>query len=169
MKRLPSALPALLLGLSLGLFTATARAEAVAIDGSTLDGAPLHSAALRGQVLLIVFWRTDCAPCIQRLQELRETAAGWRQQAFRLVLINQDRDRAAAQAYWATLQKTRSAAANVSSAWAGDVQLRGVELPQTQLPPSLLVDGQGNLQKTYPGRITPQAWDEIAELVLNRP
>ena len=86
----------LALGLALALVPHPALAqqpasEKPAIQGKTLTGAPFDLAALRGKVVLVLFWSTDCAVCRDKMPELRANAQGWNGKPFELVSISFDR------------------------------------------------------------------------------
>jgi peroxiredoxin len=44
-----------------------------AFDYTLLDGVPRHSAALRGQVVLVNFWATTCAICVREMPRIVAT------------------------------------------------------------------------------------------------
>ena len=59
---------------ALASFTGCTRNEAApAFDYTLLDGSKHHSAALRGQVLMLNFWATSCAVCVKEMPELAAT------------------------------------------------------------------------------------------------
>ncbi len=83
------------IGLALGMAHAPAWAlqpgDVPVLQGKTLAGAPFSLAALRGKVVLVLFWSTDCAVCRDKMPELRANAQGWRGKPFELVTISVDR------------------------------------------------------------------------------
>ena len=54
-------LPALLLALVAGL-PLSASAQPLQLSGPTLDGAAFNLQSLRGRVVMLFFWNTDCVP-----------------------------------------------------------------------------------------------------------
>ena len=71
-----SLITALLLFVSLSAFAQPA--QPARLDGNTLEGRPFSLETLRGKVVMLFFWNTDCVPCLQKMPELRANAAGWR-------------------------------------------------------------------------------------------
>jgi peroxiredoxin len=58
------------------MLTACGRVEqAPALSYTLLDGRKSDLAALRGHVVLVNFWATDCAPCVEEMPAL---VANWR-------------------------------------------------------------------------------------------
>lgn len=153
-------LTALLLFLSLN-----AAAQPARLDGNTLDGQRFSLEVLRGKVVMLFFWNTDCAPCVQKMPELRANAAGWRGKPFELVLISTDRDRNAALGYLQTLKAIEKNGPAMPALWAGDLRFAAPLSAPTAVPLTLVIDAQGKVAARHAGRIAPEAWDDVAGLI----
>jgi thiol-disulfide isomerase/thioredoxin len=66
---------------------------------SALDGRAVSLTNLRGKVVLIDFWSTTCAPCVQEMPDLKRLQAKYQMQDLELVGISLDSDRQALQRY----------------------------------------------------------------------
>lgn len=135
------------------------------LTGSTLTGQPFALDALRGKVVLLYFWQTQCVPCLQKMGELRDNAAGWRNKPFALVLINTDRNRADALAYLQTLRDTDRQRMLPMALWTGDLAYGGGLAAPTTAPVAVVIDSQGRVAARHVGRISDDAWDDIAALL----
>jgi len=153
-------LTALLLAISF-----SAKAQPALLEGNTLDGQRFSLEALRGKVVMLFFWNTDCVPCLQKMPELRANAAGWRGKPFELVLISTDRDRAAALGYLQTLKQVDRNTPGLPALWAGDLRFGGGVAVPAGVPLTLVINGQGLIQARHVGRISDEAWDEVAGLL----
>ncbi len=142
-----------------------ANAQPARLDGNTLDGQPFSLDALRGKVVMLFFWNTDCAPCIQKMPELRANAMGWRGKPFELVLISTDRDRAAALSYLQTLKQIEKGGPGMPSLWAGDLKFVAPLTAPAAVPLTLVIDAKGTIVARHAGRIAPEAWDDVAGLL----
>jgi thiol-disulfide isomerase/thioredoxin len=60
------------------------------MEGKTIDGKPFKLSMLRGKVVLVMFWSTGCAVCLDKMPELRDNYAGWNGKPFELVAVNTD-------------------------------------------------------------------------------
>lgn len=147
------------------LATLGARAEAPALQGTTLDGRPFSLPERSGRVVMVVLWRTDCPVCMNKMQELRENAAGWRGKPFDLVLLNLDRTRTDAASHDQTRRLVDSSKAPLWSLWHGDAQVPSAWAQPARLPVLMIFDGQGVLAKRHEGRVPAEAWDDVAELL----
>lgn len=147
-------------------FTLSAAAQHARLDGHTLEGQPFSLETLRGKVVMLFFWNTDCVPCLQKMPELRANAAGWRGKPFELVLVSTDRDRTAALGYLQTVKQVDRSGIPMASLWLGDLRPGGglAALP-AGVPLTLVVDAQGRIQSRHAGRISDEAWDEVASLL----
>ena len=151
---------ALLLFISL-----SAAAQPARLNGNTLDGQRFSLEALRGKVVMLFFWNTDCAPCIQKMPELRANALGWRGKPFELVLVSTDRDRAAALGYLQTLKAIEKNGPAMPALWAGDLVFGAPLAAPAAVPLTLVIDAKGAIVARHAGRIAPEAWDDVAALL----
>lgn len=136
------------------------------LEGTTLAGKPLSLAALRGKVVLVYFWSTDCAVCRSKMPELRANYDGWRGKAFQVVSVSVDARRADAVAYEQAVEQIVPLANVFPALWAGDPGFRSsIAARPRQLPLSIVVDREGRVAARYEGRIPAQAWDTIADLL----
>ncbi len=71
-----------------GLIAVQDRRAAPALSGTTLDGDPLDVTALRGEVVVLNFWASWCAPCRAEAPVLNEVATRTADQGVRFVGIN---------------------------------------------------------------------------------
>ena len=105
-------------------------------------------------------WSTACAVCRSALPELRANAAGWKDKPFALVTLNVDSQTADWMAYESLVARTAMPPPNLMSLWLG-----ANAAPQ-RLPLTLVVDAQGKVRARFEGRMAPEAWDGVAELLL---
>jgi len=155
----------LLATLLLSLAGLAAHAQPARLNGNTLDGQPFSLDALRGKVVMLFFWNTDCAPCIQKMPELRANAMGWRGKPFELVLVSTDRDRAAALGYLQTLKQIEKGGPAMPALWAGDLKFGAPLSAPATVPLTLVIDAKGAVVARHAGRIAPEAWDDVAGLL----
>jgi thiol-disulfide isomerase/thioredoxin len=157
-----------------GLFAAAgmcAQAQAApdpSLVGKTMQPAVVDLAQLKGKVVLLFFWSTDCPVCLDKLPELRRNLEGWRGKDFVIVAVSQDRSMADLQAYERVLDQIAPWNAQMKIVWRRDPAHRDNfgELP-LKTPTTMIVDRAGKVVKTVSGRVPPELWDDIAELVLN--
>lgn len=71
-----------------GLIAVADRQPAPALAGTTLDGEPLDVSDLRGQVVVLNFWASWCAPCRAEAPTLNEVAARTADDGVRFVGVN---------------------------------------------------------------------------------
>ena len=142
------------------------KGSAFALQGTTLEGQALATEKLRGKVVLVFYWSTDCAVCRSKMPELRANVAGWRGQPFELVTVSVDRHRGDAVAYAQTVSGIVPQSERMPVLWAGEAGYRdSLGARPQRLPLSLLIDTQGRVAAVYEGRIPAEAWDSIADLM----
>jgi thiol-disulfide isomerase/thioredoxin len=145
---------------------ARAAAGVAALAGNTLEGQPYDLRADAGKVVLVFFWRTDCAVCRDKMPELRLNYAAWRDKGFQLVAVNTDKSLAAVHDYQAILDRTVPAGQRFPSLWRGDSAHRDSFGSVAHAPTSFVLDRRHSVVREIGGRIPAGLWDDIAELVL---
>ena len=63
--------------------------------GKDVDGKEIRLSDFRGQVVLMVYWATWCAPCMQAISHERELVARYKGKPFTMLGINADEERSA--------------------------------------------------------------------------
>jgi peroxiredoxin len=63
---------------------------APALDARDLDGKPVRLADLKGKVVLLDFWATWCAPCLEELPRLRALYDAYHAKGFEIVGVSLD-------------------------------------------------------------------------------
>lgn len=150
-----------------------AQLKNLSISGKTLDGQAFDLAKLKGRVVFVMYWATDCAVCRDKMRELRENAKGWADKPFSLILISVDRRMSDVDSYNSIIHKSVPMKERLPQLWANDPGFRDslntVEVMKTRttatLPLSLVIDKNGQVAKRYQGRIPAEVWDDIAELL----
>lgn len=140
-------------------------AAAPRIEGKTVEGKPFRLSSLRGKVVLVLYWSTGCAVCRDKMPELRTNYEGWVDKPFELVAVSTDTRMQDVLDYEAILSRTVSTRQRFVQLWAGDSGYRDNLGPHAQLPAGYLVDKSGKIVERYLGRIPPEAWDRIADLL----
>ncbi len=130
------------------------------LAASQVNGQRFDIRALENKVTVAFFWNTDCAVCRDSLPELRANLAGWKHKPFGLLLVNVDRKVDDWRTYEALMDTTLTNAANMLS-----VRLEGQLAPGTRLPLTLLIDRNGRVLKRFEGRLAPEVWDGVADVL----
>lgn len=139
---------------------ALAIGEPFAVSAAYPNGQRFNPGVLNGTVTVAFFWNSNCAVCRDSLPELRANLAGWKTKPFSLLLVNLDRKADDWRAYEQLVGQTQMNAKGLLSVrMEGDVPA-GVRLPLT-----LLIDTKGKVLKRYEGRLAPEVWDGVADLL----
>jgi len=150
---------------------ATAQAQPAApptLVGRTMQPAAVDLQALRGKVVLVFFWSTDCPVCLDKLPELRRNLEGWRGKDFEILAVSQDRRLADLAVYEKVLDKVVPPSPQMKILWRRDSAHRDSfgDLP-VNVPTTVVIDRSGKVVKQVQGRVPVELWDDVAELVLN--
>jgi peroxiredoxin len=143
----------------------TAVPASAALRGTTLDGQAFDLAQLRDKVVLLVFWSTECAVCRDKMPELRANVKGWQGQPFEVIGVSTDRDRRELMTYQQLVNISIPASQRFTTLWRGAPGHQDSFGNAGVLPAAFLIDKQGRVVESYHGRIPPETWDRIAELL----
>lgn len=139
------------------------------LSGTTLDKKPFQLESLKGKVVLVMFWSTDCAVCRDKMPELRENIRGWADKPFELVLVNVDRSMRDVDAYNDIINASVPLKQRFTQLWTGGAgykdNLGTAQTPKNQLPVTFLIDKTGKLIERNNGRIPAAWWDVISDLL----
>jgi thiol-disulfide isomerase/thioredoxin len=162
----PSAAPA---AIPTPVVTADTSPVVPALSGTTLDKKPFQLESLKGKVVLLMFWSTDCAVCRDKMPELRENIRGWADKPFELVLVNVDRSMRDVDAYNDIINTSVPLKQRFTQLWTGGAgykdNLGTAQLSKNQLPVTFLIDKNGKLIERNNGRIPATWWDVISDLL----
>ena len=132
-----------------GLIALADRQQAPALSGTTLDGEPLDLADLKGEVVVLNFWASWCAPCRAEAPALNEVAARTAGKGVRFVGVNVKDDRAAAQAF----ERKQAVSYPSLHDQPGRLLLRFRKvIPQTP-PTTLVLDREGRVAGFFAGQV----------------
>lgn len=104
-----------------------------------------------GQVLLVNFWATWCAPCVEEMPALDRLQAAKGSERFQVIAVSQDRDGAAKAGPFMRDLGLGALALYTDADWSV-----GRALEMRGLPTTFLIDTQGRLRGRYLG---PAHWD----------
>ena len=138
---------------------------APSVEGRTIEGKAFQLASLKGKVVLVMFWSTECAVCRDKMPELRQNYEGWNGKPFELVLVSVDKKMKDVEDYEKIISRTVPVKQRFVQMWAGEPGYKDSFGKQGQLPASFVVDKAGKVVERYQGRIPAEAWDKIAELL----
>lgn len=81
-------IPFVIIGLlGLVLFNLANKAQAPTINFTTLDGKQFSLASLKGKVVLVNFWATDCPSCIKEMSDFVRAYQDFKDQGFEIVAV----------------------------------------------------------------------------------
>lgn len=134
--------------------------DAFSLTANYAQGTRFNQRSLAGTVTVAFFWNSNCAVCRDSLPELRANLAGWKTKPFSLLLVNVDRKANDWLAYEKLVDQTQSNAKGLLS-----VRMDGELPPGARLPLTLLIDANGKVLKRFEGRLAPEVWDGVADLL----
>ncbi len=132
------------------------KGQSAVVQGTTAAGAEFDASKLKGKVVMVFYWSAGCGVCLSHMPELRSNLTGWKGKPFELVTVNVDADKANWLAYEQIASRTQTQP--LAAIWSG----AGVS---QKLPVTLVLDTRGKVVARHDGRIAPEAWDEVAEIL----
>ncbi|MEO8022429.1 TlpA disulfide reductase family protein [Polaromonas sp.] len=144
---------------------AESAAAAPHIEGKTVEGKPFRLSSLKGKVVLLLYWSTDCAVCRDKMPELRNNYEGWAAKPFEMVVVSTDKRMQDVVEYERIIARTVPIRQRFVQLWMGESSYSDNLGKHAQLPAAYLIDKSGKIVERYVGRIPPEAWDRIADLL----
>ena len=135
------------------------------LEGKTIDGAPFNLNMLKRKVVLVMFWSTGCAVCRDKMPELRNNYSGWAGKPFELVAVSTDTRVQDLLDYERIISRTVPMKERFVQLWTSESAYKDNLGKHAMLPAAYLLDKTGKVVERYVGRIPPEAWDKIADLL----
>lgn len=149
------------LGAALGLRPGTEPAPDFVVQ--TLDGHAVHLADLRGQVVLVNFWATWCAPCRIEMPGFQRVWEDYGDQGFTILGLSVDQGVRTDVARWV---QDRGLTFPIAFAPGSVVRSYG---GATVLPTSILIDRDGRIAHRVQGYYAEPALRAAVRRLLDRP
>jgi peroxiredoxin len=127
-----------------------------AFDTRLLDGSTLSGQALKGRVVLVVFWATWCPACQKELPQLQSLYEKYRDRGFEILALSIDADKFVVEEFW----KDHEYAFPVAMRGAAHGKVFGAV---RGTPTLFLIDRKGVLRFSSIGRIGK---DKLEALLL---
>ena len=145
-------------------FDSTQRPTFLPFTGETESGQMLDSKALEGQVVVMNWWYSACAPCRAEAPDLQALSEEFQDQGVQFVGVNV---RDTAETALAFDRKFDIGFPSMIDAQSGAVSLafQGVVSPQA-VPTTLVIDKQGKVASRILGRIDPSILKTLIETVV---
>jgi thiol-disulfide isomerase/thioredoxin len=145
-------------------FASEQRPTFLPFSGETESGQMLDSEALAGQVVVMNWWYSACAPCRAEAPDLQALYEEFQDQGVQFVGVNV---RDSSETALAFDRKFGISFPSIMDAQTGNVSLafQGVVSPQA-VPTTLVIDKQGKVASRILGRIDPSILRTLIETVV---
>jgi peroxiredoxin len=140
------------------VFRAGSRPKAPAVTGRTLTGQSFSFAAYRGDVVVLNFWGSWCAPCRQEAPALAALATYFRSRAVRFVGVDIRDTPTAADAFMRTFRISYPSLNDPGDEIA--LAFRGT-VPPAGIPTTLLIDRSGHIAARIVGGVSYSGLKEL--------
>lgn len=130
----------------------------------SLDGADTRLSSFRGEVVVVNFWASWCAPCLKELPVLNKWNAAWSDRGGRVVAISIDRDIRKARRFAKKADLTLTVLHD-----SPDGLAKILDLPS--LPCTFVLDREGNVVKVIRSSSSKDlaALEQAVEALLHSP
>ncbi|MCF6746019.1 TlpA family protein disulfide reductase [Blastococcus sp. KM273128] len=140
----------------------TSRAVAPSFSGELLDGTPFDSADLAGDIAVINFWGSWCAPCRVETPEFQDVYAELRDEGVQFLGVDVKDDRQMASAFMTKV------GAEYSSMFdpRGEVAMAFRGFPANVVPSTIVLDTEGRVAGVYTGAVTRDDLQSVLSSLL---
>ncbi len=152
------------LGLAAGLYFGTGSGKAALAPNAAytlLDGSHSNIASLRGKVVLVNFWSTDCASCVQEMPQLVATHEKFKARGFETLAVAMSFD---PPAYVINFAETRKLPFGVAIDNTGAIAKSFDQIQVT--PTAVLINKRGEIVKRFVGEPDFPALHQLVEKLL---
>ena len=127
-----------------------------------LDGQRTHLQALRGKVVLVNFWATDCTTCVKEMPNIVATHEKYKARGYETLAVAMSYD---PPAYVMNFAETRKLPFGVAIDNTGSIAKSFGDVKLT--PTSVLIDKKGQIVKRFVGEPDFAKLHELVEKLLN--
>jgi thiol-disulfide isomerase/thioredoxin len=139
------------------------RAAAPQFSGTLLDGDPFDSSLLAGQVGVLNFWGSWCAPCRVETPEFSEVSADLADDGVQFLGINvKETDKQFATAF---VERFGIAFPSLYDP-RGEVALAFRDYPANAIPSTIVLDPDGRVAAVYTGEVSQENLRRVLDRVL---
>lgn len=140
------------------------RTQAPEVQGSLLEGGTFDLAQHKGDVVVINFWASNCAPCRTEAPELAATYDATKADgvAFLGISIRDERDKALA--YLSDVKPAYGSLFDPPGEYALDFKV-----PPSTIPSTLVVDRKGRLASIFRGVVYQKQLQPVLRQLLAEP
>ncbi len=125
------------------------------------DGAPIALSSLRGQVVVLNFWASWCAPCRFEAPGLRRVSERYRDRGVRFLGVDYRDDDAAGRAFVDEFRLRYPSVTDPSGSLAYDYELIG-------FPTTFIIDPAGTIRYRFVGYLDEDVLEKALSDVLSR-
>ena len=143
----PVVIGAAVLALALGVYaTVNTSVAAPEVTYINLQGKKITTESLRGKVVMVNFWTTDCATCVREMPQMVDTYNKFKNQGFEFVAVALKRD---PPNYVINFTETHQLPFTVALDSGGDIAKAFGDVQMT--PTTFVIDKDGKIIKRYVG------------------
>ena len=125
------------------------------------DGTPIALSSFRGQVVVLNFWASWCAPCRLEAPGLRRVSERYRDRGVRFLGVDYRDDDAAGRAFVGEFRLRYPSVTDPSGSLAYDYELIG-------FPTTFIIDPAGTIRYRFVGYLDEEVLEEALNDVLSR-
>ncbi len=139
------------------------RASAPAFSGELLDGSDFDSADLSGDVVVINFWGSWCAPCRVETPEFQEVYDSVATDGVTFLGVNVKDDRQLAEAFLADKGITYPSLFDPR----GEVALAFRNFPANAIPSTIILDRDGRVAAVYVAVVAADELSQVLDMLVD--